>query len=235
MSGLSWRKEQAGIELVVAAELEPGSVELVAARLRDDVDDAAQRSARLCGVHVGLDADFRDRVDRRLDRHRADRALVVVHAVDELIVQDVVDAVDRHRRRLPPLVGPRAVGQRAERAFVGAWNELHHADDVSPGDRRILHGLLVDQRADGRRVGLQQRRLAGDGEVLLHRPELQPRVNARAVAGRKLDAGVDRLEALQLDPDGIGADRQEGEHVVAGVAGDGACGRSWWRCSPRSP
>ena len=218
---LALRKELAGVEFFVAGELESGSVKLVAARLRDDVDHAAQRAAGLGRVHVGLDAHFRNRVNRRLDRDRPDRAFVVVHAIDELIVQHVVDAVDRHRRGLPALVGSRAVGQGAERAFVGTGHELHHANDVSPRNGRILHGLLIDQRADRRRVGLQQRGLAADGKVLLHRPELQLRVNARAIAGCELDARRDRLEALQLDPYRISADRQEGEHVVTGIAGDG--------------
>ena len=81
----------------MAAELERGAVKLVAARLGQDVDDAAERAPGLGRVHVRLDFYFRDRIDRRLDAHGADRALVVVHAVHELVVQHVVHAVDRDR------------------------------------------------------------------------------------------------------------------------------------------
>ena len=160
----------------------------VSAGFRDDVDDATERAARLGRVHVRLHAHFRDRVNRRFDRHRADRALVVVHAIDELVVQHVVHAVNGHRRGLPALVRPRAIRERAERAFIRARNELHHADDVPAWYRSILHRLRVDERADRRRVGLQQWGLAADGQVLLHRPELHLRVDARAVARRKVHA-----------------------------------------------
>ena len=217
---LAFGKEETRIESLVPAELEPGTVELVAARLRDDVDDAAERPARLGRVHVGLHPHFGNRINRGLDGDRADAALVVVHAVDELIVQHVVDAVDRDRRGLPPLVGPCTVGQRADCAFAGAGNQLDHADDVAPRYGCILHRFLVDERADGCRIGLQQRRHARHDDALFHGPELQPRIDARAIAGGELHARVDGLEARQLDPHGVDADRQESKHVVTGATGD---------------
>ena len=61
----------------------------VGARLGDDVDGSAGGPANLSGVHVGLNADFLDRVDRRMHTDGADDALVVVHAVHQLVIDDV--------------------------------------------------------------------------------------------------------------------------------------------------
>ena len=217
---LAFGKEETRIESLVPAELEPGTVELVAARLRDDVDDAAERPARLGRVHVGLHPHFGNRINRGLDGDRADAALVVVHAVDELIVQHVVDAVDRDRRGLPPLVGPCTVGQRADCAFAGAGNQLDHADDVAPRYGCILHRFLVDQRADGCRLGLQQWGLADHEDGLRDGAELHFGVDTGAVSSGQLDPAIHCLETLQLDLHCIGANRQKREHIVAGFAGD---------------
>ena len=72
--------------MVRAKELEPRPAELIAARLRDDVDHAAERAAVLRLVEVGLHHDFLNRVDRRLDAHAGLNPLDVVEAVDQLQV-----------------------------------------------------------------------------------------------------------------------------------------------------
>src|SRR5206468_8992659 len=125
------RKEQPRVEAIVSREVERGAVVLVAAGFGDDVNDAAEGTARFGRVYVRLNLDLGNRVDRRLDAHGADGALVVVHTVDKLVVQHVVDAVDRDRRCLPPLIGARAVGKRAQRTLTRTRNHLHHPDDVA--------------------------------------------------------------------------------------------------------
>jgi hypothetical protein len=50
--------------------------------------------------------------------------------------------------------------------------------------------------ADGRRIGLQQRRLARHQDSFGHRPNLHFHVDAGAVTGGEIDAGVHGLKAL---------------------------------------
>ena len=135
---------------------------------------------------------------------------------------DTDDVCRRSSGRVPLAV-------RADRAFVGAGHHLHQADDVAAGDGQVLHRLLGEQRADGRGVGLQERRFGGDLHRLGHRADLQPAVDARAVAAGERDPRRLRLEPLQLDRDRVGADRQEGEAVVAGLAGRLVRRRRWPR------
>ena len=150
------------------------------ARLGDDVDDAAGGAPGLGGVVVGLDLDLGDRVDRRLDANRADRALVVVHAVDQLVVLVVERAVDGDRRRLAAIVRARAARQRVRHAFVWrpatSWTRR---TKLRPFTGRSCTAFSVDERLQRRRVGLQQRRLGGHGNVLGDRPDLQFGVEAR--------------------------------------------------------
>src|SRR2546425_6354737 len=74
------------VEMLVATEVEHGSVKLIAAGLRDDVDPPAKGPAVLSRVKIGLHHDFLNRVDGRLDAHAAHDALGVVQAIDQLQV-----------------------------------------------------------------------------------------------------------------------------------------------------
>ena len=191
----------------------------VATRLRDDVHDAAERPADFRRVHARLDFHLGDGVDRRLHADCADGALVVVDAVDQVIVLIVHRAVDRHGGGLPAIVGPVAGRQRVRQPLERAGHELHQADDVASADRKILHGLLRNERAHRRRIGLQQRRFSRDEHALLHLSELQLRIEANAIARRQHDARRLARESLQLDVHGVRADRQQIEQVVAGFIG----------------
>ncbi len=213
------REEVAGVEPIVPVELETRSVEVVRPGLGDDVDDATRGAADFGGVHVGLDFHLRDRVDRRLDDHGADVALVVVDAVQQLVVLVVHRAVDRDRRRLAAIVGAGAAGERVRHAFVRARHELHQPHEVAPVHRQILHGLLGDQRTERRRIGLHERRLGGDRDVFRNGADLQLHVESRAIARRQRHVRGLGRESLKLDLHGVAADRQQAEGIVAGAFG----------------
>jgi len=213
-------EEVVAVELLVAEEAVPRAVEVVGARFGQDVHHRTGRAAGLGGVHVGLHLHLGDGVDRRPHADGADVALVVVHAVDQVVVDDVVLAVDRHGGGLAAIVGAVAARQRVGQPLVRAGHHAHQADDVAAVERQVLHRRLGQQRADSGAVGLHQRRLRGDGDVLGEGADGELRVDADAVAGRDPDVAAERAEALQFDLDGVAADGQQREDVVAGVAGD---------------
>ena len=136
------------VERGVPEELVGAAVEVVRARLVDDVEDAAQTAAvfrrvvrahhleLLDGVDRGEHRDAGEAVDRR-ERRR--------HAVDDGI----------HHRR------PRAVHAVAHRVVVvadRAGDPRRQEDervDVAGVERQLLDAPVVDEFADGARCGLQ--------------------------------------------------------------------------------
>ena len=175
-------KEVALVEARIPVELVRRTVELVGPRLGDEANDAAPRAAGLSRIEVGLDADFLDGVHRRLDADRADEALVVVHAVDLVVVLAAGAAVDRHRRGLPAIIHVAAslpAGRRRPR------HHRHDIDEVASDDRQVLDGLFGDQRAQRRSIGLEERGLGRDLHGLGDHADVQPPIDASAVAARQ--------------------------------------------------
>ena len=187
------RKVVALVETIVPVELVPRTMERVRARLGEDVDDTAPRAAGFGQIQVRLDPDFLNGVHRRLDADRADVALVVVHAVDQVVVPSAVAAVDRHRRGLPAIVviSPWSPVRRRR-----PWHHRHQVDEVAAGDRQILDRLFGDQRSQRRGIRLQERGLSRDLHGLGDHPDVQPPVDASAVAAREDGARAVRGEAL---------------------------------------
>ena len=205
--GLGRGEEVLRVEAIVAGKLERRPAEAVGARLGEDVHDAAGGAPGLGRVVTGLDLDLGDGVDGRLDANRADRALVVVHPVDELIVLVVQRAVDGNRRRLAPIVRARAARQRVRQAFIGTRRQLDEAHEIAAVHRQILDGLLGDERRQRRGVGLEQRRGGGHGNGLGDQADLQFGVEPDAIAGRQRHLGRLGAEPLQRHSDRVAADR----------------------------
>src|SRR5207244_12887086 len=84
-----------GIQRVVAKKLPRAAVERVCTRFGGQVDDATQDLAKLCLVIVGLNLEFQNIVNRRLDRVGVSESAVVVHAVQKKHVAAVGLPVDR--------------------------------------------------------------------------------------------------------------------------------------------
>ncbi len=194
-----------GRPLVAGERVAEGRVELVAARLRQGVDDAAGETAVL----------GRDR--RRLGRRFLDRVLDVegVRGVADVVLDhDAVDHVQvlvRHGARDREVAG--GSGGRHARGQDGG------AGDAA-GDRQGVDQALVI----GRRDLLPRRDVVvgpGDGDLLGNLRGRHRRVQRRGLRGVDLDGRVERLEPHQLEPDVVVAGGQEGEEVRAGHFGHG--------------
>jgi hypothetical protein len=80
---------------------------------------------------------------------------------------------------------------------------------------------LIDIGSGGRHRGVDERRLAGDGERLLHRGRLHLDVDGRQLAHLHLQAGAaNSCEAGEFGGDAISADAQR-EAKAALAVGDG--------------
>jgi len=99
--------------------------------------------------------------------------------------------------------------------------------------RNALQHLLVEGRAGACARRVHDRRLAGDGDGLLHRRDLERRVHLCREAG--LDAHTlanDGPEARELEAQVVEADRQVWKAEASGFAGDRGQ-RLQQRSSPR--
>ena len=90
---------------------------------------------------------------------------------------------------------------------------------LRPFSGRLDHLLLVDDLSEPGRLAAQQRRVGGDGDGLVRRPDVQLDVEPHRLAGRDGDARADqRTEPGQLHAHGVGA-RRERRHRVDAIGG----------------
>ena len=197
------------------------SVDLVGAALGDHAGDARRMTAELRRELIGDELHFLDGLEREAARPELRRALqreplrVVVGAVDvgaevpHFAAADVDGVGARHARD-----DVRVDGQQPE---VVA---LFH--------RQRLERLPIDRARHLGRRRLHDRRIAGDGDRLLHRRELHLHVDHGALAGveREVIAELGR-EAGQLGLQFVAAfRRQRRKHVAAAVVGRRAAGEA---------
>ena len=88
------RKEVARIQCFVAEKLESGSVKVVSARLRCQVNNAAVEAAELSGRTVNLDLELLNGFDNREERYLTRLRLQHRNAVEEVLVRSRASAVD---------------------------------------------------------------------------------------------------------------------------------------------
>src|SRR5262249_10264103 len=208
-----------GLERVVVVIPEDVSVEGVAARLRDDVDDAARRASELRLVPAGLDVDLLDELVVELLALRAVFDAARVHAVDDEAVLQPRRSVDRDRVCEGLGVG----GLRRD-----SRGDLHDRGVVAPGGD-ALDRPRIDVRADGRRGRGNDRGLAGDEDLLASRGA-QAKVHSGRATERDDDGLLRPGETGESGRDGVFARRKEGEPVGAVGLRDGGL-RSWERRS----
>ena len=127
-------------------------------------------------------------VDRRIQRHRAARALLHV-------VMDVV-------------------AEAAELARDGAGPERDQRDHVPRRQRELLDLRVVHAVADGRRFGVDRRNRGGD-LYRLGAAEGQADLLPRALAHLERQPGAVRLESLRANGQAVGAGRNLVEEVCA--------------------
>ena len=220
------------------------AVQLVGARLGDDVDHAAGGAAEL-GVGAGGDhLELLDRFERDVDRGAlaahllAEEAVVVVAAVEADVVEDAAlpgegdfvavrslhDAdAGRERQQVLELASEdrRSLRSSSRRACSRGGRRL-----VRPSAMRVVT-VTVSATPDTFIVGLSRTRLAdGDQDVLLHQRGEAGSLNVTRVAARRQlqrhesagpirDAPHDEVRVDVAD-----LDVDAGQHAAAGVEHD---------------
>ena len=189
------------------------AVELVAPRLRQDVDGRAREIAVLGLGAEGDDADLLDGVVVDLDEGAEGRA-AGVRGVDAVDQEDV-------------LVGRAAVGGRAgQPAGVAAVVEHARRRQREVIERVPARGQPADHLAfelgiDGRALRVDDRAGRQDRDLLFDRAGLHRQIDLEAAAGRDADLLLEgRLEARQRRRDLVDADREVQEDVGALGGGD---------------
>ena len=203
------RVERLGAERGRAQVAEHVAVELVAPRLRDDVDDPAGRASELGLVAAGLDLDLLDELV--VDDLALDSAvdLVRVDSVDHEHVLRGGRAVDRERE--PPAL-------RVAGVLVDARLKLHDARVVST-ERQLLHDLRRVVGAARRVRDVDDRRLPADHDLFLLR-DLKSVVDGGRRTERDGRRLLRRREPGQGADDPVVAGRHGRDAVRAAVAGD---------------
>src|SRR5882757_371024 len=176
-----------GVEDVVAEELICRAVQSVGAGFGDDVDDGSGGPSHLGGEGVGLDVDLLNGVDGGSHADRSDDALVVVHAVDELIVDYVGLSVDGDGGGLTAVVGTVAAGETVVEPFGCSGDDLHEIDVVAAVEREILRRLFCDGAAEDRGVGVEGRSLRFDLDDLIGSADVEMGVFTGAIAGGEIE------------------------------------------------
>ncbi len=192
-----------GLERVVVVVDEGVAVEVVAAGLRDDVDDAARRAAVLGLVAAGLDLELLDELVVEVLPLRAVLDAVGDHAVDDEPVLEAGRPVDDHR------VGEigRVRGLRRD-----ARRDLGDGGVAAPRRQRV-DLAIGDAVSDGRRGLVDEGGLSGYDDLR------GGRRSQAEIAGRGLAERDDRLpfvagETLEDGRHLVGARRQQDQAVV---------------------
>ena len=191
-----------GLDRVVAVVDESLAVKLVAARLRDDVDDAARRPAEFRLVAAGLDLDL------------LDEFVVELLALGPVLDAGRVDAVDDE-----PVLEPGGAvdhdgvceGRRVRGLRRDPRRNLDDRRVVAAG-RQGLDLAAVDVVADGRRVLIDQRRRARHDDLRTGRGAQLHVVRRRLSEGDR-DRGLDPGEALEARRHLVDPGRQQHEAI----------------------
>jgi hypothetical protein len=171
---LSLDVRRVGVQRLVAEILEDAAVEIVRARLRDDVDDRAARAPELRRKAVLVDLKlfhrlFRELVGRahaRASERLTEEGVVVVRAVNLQAVQSSLLAADGE------VALPRRVAHDAGR-------ERGEVQIVATADGQIFDVALVDRRRDGGARRLDDGASADTSTVVVAPPT--PRLMSRFV------------------------------------------------------
>ena len=191
-----------GLQRVVVVVDEGLAMVLVAARLGDDVDDAARRAAELGLVAAGLDLELLDELVVEL---------LALCAVLDAARHDAVD--DEGVFEAGRAVDDDGVGERRGVGVLGrdTRRDLHDGRVVAPG-RQGLHLATVDVVADRRRILLDEGRRPRHDDLRRGR-RTQLHVVRRRLAEGDRDRGLDPREALERGRHLVDPGRQKDEAV----------------------
>ena len=194
-------EEVARVERVVAVELVDAAVELVGARLGQDVDLPARVAAELGAVGVRLDPELANRLHAE---RRAGGA--AGRAVGEVVLQRAVEQVHVRARILT--VDAHAEPVRDDRAAVAMRKGQHarlqqrEVGVVAAVERQLLDRVGPDEITELGAGGVHERRVAGDRHFDRRVADLERDVQRERLRDRQLQLAADvRLEARELGAD----------------------------------
>ena len=147
------------VQALVAEVLEDRALELVGAALGDDLEGAAVGAARVGAEALGLEVELADRVEREVLHQAADRVVVVVAAVDQVV--DVAAAAARDLRGELRRLG--RVGVEAE---ADARHQRRQVAELPAVQRQVLDLGGGDDLAHAGVLDVDQRRLGRDRDLL---------------------------------------------------------------------
>ena len=119
------------IESIVPEKFKQRAVEIVASRLRQNVDHTARCAADFGAIKIRQNFKFLNGVNRRPDSNSANESLVVVHAIDQVVVGDRVLPVHGIRRVQTAVVRACTGGQAVWRSRTNTGNELRQLNVVA--------------------------------------------------------------------------------------------------------
>ena len=209
-------REVAGrVRLLVVAEGERASLDIVRAGPQRHVRDRAAGAAELRVVHARRDVHRLDRFRRRNERRQQTGAVVVVDPFDLHVVGEPRLPVDVRREAVLRVEEFRVRPERPRRARYG---DEHPLEVAVESERHFLQVDALDDAPRVGAVGLQQWTGADDGDRFFERADVHPAVDAHRGVDRHLDAlAHEALEARELGRDAVGAVLQIREGVVPGL------------------
>ena len=194
------------------------AVPAIGAGFGDDVDDRAGVAAVLGVVGVREDLEFLDRVRRRAQHEAGVERVVVGRAVEQEVVRLVALAVDVEAAGDVAEAAGRGVAvlpAEPDRRRDDTRNQRAELREVAAVERQVDDLLLIDDDAERRVGGFDERRLAEHRHLLFELADLQLHVGADrfvdddrdrvadggAESGERrlhlIDAGVDERDRIE--------------------------------------
>ena len=209
-----------GVEVGIAEEFEDGAVELIGAGAHDGVDDAAADAAVFGAEVTGDDAEFGKGVGGGLDDLAgvvlvAGAVRVVVEAIHEEVVEGAAHAVDVEGAFAGRGGGGEGDGDGRD---VDVGGEEGEAGVLATVEGEFGHGLRADDLGVFGGIGIDEAGLTADGDGVGDVADLKDGVDTLAGVDGDVDIGGGEAgEAGEFDGDGVVADADIEEVVVAGV------------------
>ena len=171
----------AGVQGVIAEEFEQRAVEVLTARLGDDIDDGSGGLAELRAVVVAQDLELFDGVH---GGPHHDATVVPVVFVEGAIHQIQV------RVRLIAIDGDiRVTDANAPIVRRYARDEVHELPEIALIERQGFHLVVSNKIGDFGGLRLKHRRFARHRDTLGHRPQGQADVKRQPVVDVDVNAG----------------------------------------------
>ncbi len=212
------------IEDSVAQEFKSAAMEAIRAGMKNDVDSCAAAS-KLRLHRVFFDSEFADGVRRRLDDQSSLPPLVIVHAIEQEIIVERLQAIDGDRNPGARIVGGSAIRARIGVSHIRARSKVGKLDKVPAIERQFRNALFRLDGSQGRSIGGDQRRFSRNLNRLILRSHLHRQIHANHLVHPDDNIGLNRLaESGPLGSDAIGTGVKR-TRAIGAVAGRGQLNR----------